>query len=192
MTLRIRPCVCVKGDLQFYANGQCIACKGTGVQDTYRVGVLKNNLNAKRPSFEEYLSFDGAHCHRIYKRLSEDWRCPGCWRTKFEILRWTILFPHKPESRRPGWAGGYHEHHDHACDRYFSPGGLSSCKPRFAPSVVCEQCNSADSAAKKVLKLPTDFSFSPTEIRQFVSAYAHGKHLVDYQIAHAIYLALQP
>jgi hypothetical protein len=192
MTIKIRPCVCVKGDLQFYANGQCIACKGTQVQDTYRAGVLKNNLNVKCPSIEEYLAFDGAHCHRIYNRLSEDWRCPGCWRTKFEILRWTILYPHKPESRRPGWAGGYHEHHDHAGDKYLRTGQPLLFHSRFTPIVVCEQCNSADSAAKRKLNLPADFSYSPWEIRQFVTSYAHGKHLVDYQIAHGIYLALQP
>ena len=161
------------------------------IEDKYRVGVLRNNFNAKRLSLTEYLSFDGSHWQRIYKRLSKNCLCPSCWRTKFEILRWTI-FQHKPESRPPSWAGGYHEHHDHACDRYFSPRGSSSCSPRFAPSVVYEHYNSVSSSAKRKLKLPVDFSFSPTEIRQFVSAYAHGKHLVNYQITNAIYLTLQP
>jgi hypothetical protein len=56
--------------------------------------------------------------------------------------------------------------------------------------VICEQYNSADATAKRTLKLPKEFSFSPWEIRKFVLAYPHGKHLIDYRVAKAIYSAL--
>ncbi|MGJ7610678.1 MULTISPECIES: hypothetical protein [unclassified Variovorax] len=154
------------------------------MKDAYREAVLLHNLVAKRPSIEDFRAFDGAHCRRIYARLPEDWRCPSCLRTKFEILRWTTLYPHKPEISRPGWAGGYHEHHDHAGGKWFAA--------RFEPTVICEQCNSADSAIKRKLKLPAKFSFSPIEIQRVVTSYAHGKHLIDYQVAHMIYASLYP
>ncbi|WP_197708599.1 hypothetical protein [Pseudomonas sp. LFM046] len=184
------PCMCMKGDTRRFFNGLCLACQGTGIKNPAREGTLRHNFEVKRPTLEEYQAFDGAHCRNIYKGLVEDWQCPGCTRTKYHILRWTVLYPNKP-GRRLGWAGGYHEHHDHAGDK-FGWQLPSWFTPRFEPTVVCEQCNSADASAKRKLKLPKDFSFSPWEIRQFVLAWAHGKHLIDYQRAQAIYSALPP
>lgn len=145
------------------------------------------NLQLRVPTLEEYLSFDGAHCHGIYKTLSDDWACPGCRRSKFQILRWTMLFPKLP-SRREGWAGGYHSHHDHGADEVLGS-ALENPRsaPRFAREVICEQCNAADAAAKRKLALPSRFSFSPSEIRTFVRPTAHGFHEVDYEMAHRMY-----
>lgn len=174
----------------FY-NGICLACQGTGVKNRSREDTLKHNFEVRRPTWDEYLAFDGAHCRNIYKKLAEDWQCAACARTKFQILRWTMLYPNKP-SRYLGWAGGYHEHHDHAGDKYAHTGRSYYVAPRFAPTVVCEQCNSADASAKRKLKLPKDFSYSPREIGHFVIAFAHGKHLLDYQKAQSIYSQLSP
>lgn len=180
-------CVCATGDGRFISNGTCLACCGRGIRDQSREKVISHNRRAKRPTFEEFSAFDGAHCRNIYRALPENWQCPGCTRTKYQILRWTTLFPHIPAARRPGWAGGYHTHHDHAGDRYLWTKSPSWFVPRFEPTVVCEQCNSADASAKRKLKLPKDFSFSPTEIRQFVIPHAHGKHLINYYVAKAIF-----
>jgi hypothetical protein len=188
--LRIRPdskgsnvaaCICIREKDQRFFNGGavCLACKGTGVRDDAREATLKSNWACLRPTEEDYRGFNGAHCRNIYRCLPEDWRCPGCRRSKFEVLRWTILYPNKPESRRPGWAGGYHNHHDHGGDG----GGIA----RFDRTVVCEQCNSADSVAKRKLKLPSNFSFAPWEIQRFVTAFPHGKHLIDYGVARSVF-----
>lgn len=184
-------CMCMKGDVRRFDNGRCLACQGTGVKNRVRERTLRHNFEAQRPTWHEYVAFDGAHCRNIYKSLAEDWQCPGCARTKYQILRWTMLYPNKP-SRRPGWAGGYHKHHDHAADKYIYTGRPSWFTPRFEPTVVCEQCNSADASAKRKLGLPKDFSFSPGEIGQFVLAFAHGRHLIDYEKARAIYSRLLP
>lgn len=180
------PCKCMKGDLRRFHNGLCLVCDGTGIKDLLREKTLKHNLEARQPTLDEYRAFKGAHCSNIYKRLAESWRCPGCQRTKFQILRWTMLYP-KKKNAHMGWAGGYHTHHDHSSDRH----GLSQAPictlPRFEPTVVCEQCNSADSSAKKKLALPSAFSFSPSEIRQFVIGYPHGKHFIYYDKAQSIY-----
>ncbi|MGZ8318826.1 MAG: hypothetical protein ACXWVD_06960, partial [Telluria sp.] len=58
---------------------------------------------------------------------------------------------------------------------------------RFVDTLLCEQCNSADASAKRKLKLPEDFSFSPGEIAMFVRATPNGWHLLDYDIASQIY-----
>ncbi|PKV11380.1 hypothetical protein CVO74_20175 [Xanthomonas prunicola] len=53
--------------------------------------------------------------------------------------------------------------------------------------MICDQCNSADGAAKRRHKLPANFSFSPTEIGSFVTAVPHGAHTINYETALAIY-----
>jgi hypothetical protein len=151
----------------------------------------RSNANLRIPTVAEFQAFDGAHCKGIYNSLPAGWRCPGCGRSTYEILRWTLRFPKSPNPFE-GWAGGYHKHHDHATDRYrygLSPDYVAA---RFEACVLCEQCNSADGAAKRRLALPAAFSFSPDEIRQFVAATPHGFHHVDYDVARAIFQALYP
>ncbi|WP_432263034.1 hypothetical protein [Cupriavidus sp. TMH.W2] len=168
------------------AQPDCLGCRGTGVRNRVRDRVLANNARRRVPTMAEFLAFRGDHCHRLYAQLPQDWCCPGCARTKFQILRWTRKFPGKPHAHM-GWAGGYHEHHDHGGDARQFRGRFG----RFAPTVICEQCNNADTAAKRTLGLPRDFSFSPTEIRQFVVGSPHGDHLIDYDIARDIYARWQ-
>lgn len=163
----------------------CILCRGTGLRDRDREKVVDHNRDRRIPTPDDFAAFDGQHCRLIFQGLPPDWRCPGCARTTFEILRWTLRFPHRPDAFY-GWVGGYHKHHDHSGDHLQFNGPYG----RFPATVVCEQCNSADSAAKRKLKLPAWFSFSPAEIRAFVSATPHGKHLIDYVIARQIYTRL--
>lgn len=61
---------------------------------------------------------------------------------------------------------------------------------RFPQTVICGDCNSADGAVKRKLKLPASWSFSPTELSRFVSTPVHsGKTSIDYEIARLIYEA---
>jgi hypothetical protein len=143
------------------------------------MGRNRDNTNLRVPTLDEFQAFTGAHCHNIYQTLPLDWRCPGCDRSRFEVLRWTMLFPKLP-SRHEGWAGGFHVHHDHGPEHLGGPA-------RFERTVVCEQCNSADATAKRRLKLPTWFSFAPSEIRRFVRPTAHGFHEVDYDGARDLF-----
>jgi hypothetical protein len=79
---------------------------------------------------------------------------------------------------------GLHEHHDHACSRYET--GVA----RFPPTILCDQCNSADGAAKRRLSLPESFSFSPAQIAEFVTATPHGKHKINFDLAKHLYDSL--
>ena len=159
----------------------------TGAFDWSQAKTRKRNASRQIPLWADFLAFDGHHCRQIYSSLSEDWRCPGCGRSTFEVLRWTTRFPNKPKAFQ-GWVGGYHRHHDHGAEQYrFSRSGPL---PRFPETVVCEQCNSADKQAKRQLLLPAVFSFAPAEIREFVEPAAHGWHLLNFQIAAQIYLGV--
>ena len=153
----------------------CVRCFGTGLTDPRRDITLRRNRERRIPTQQDYLGYDGAHCKRLYASSGPDWQCPGCHRTKYQIMRWTKRFPNRP-TWFMGWVVGLHGHHDHG-----------QGPARFPRTLVCEQCNSADAAAKRELKLPTDFSFSPTEIRCFVISFPHGWHLINYAAARRIY-----
>jgi hypothetical protein len=61
---------------------------------------------------------------------------------------------------------------------------------RFPETLICGDCNSADGAAKRKLGLPTDWSYTPTEIGSFVSVSRHsGATQIDYEAARRIYEA---
>jgi hypothetical protein len=76
------------------------------------------------------------------------------------------------------WIAVLHRHHDHA---------KTSTTRRFNETVICDQCNVVDGAVKKKLKIYGYFSFSPSEIKQFIKATPHGRHRIDYVKAREIY-----
>lgn len=94
-----------------------------------------------------------------------------------------MRFP-RTADRFEDWMAGLHEHHDHASS--WDAIGVA----RFPPTVLCDQCNAADGAAKRRLKLPDNFSFSPAEIARFVTATPHGKHAIDLDVANRIYMSI--
>lgn len=158
----------------------------------------------KVPTQEEYRSYDGAHCFRLWRSLSEDWNCPACGRSKFEIMRWTFRCKRKdPQTGRclekyEGWVAGLHKHHDHGADyvwRSFFDSDETheqwrqryTAAMRFPETVICDQCNAADGRAKRRLGLPAHFSFTPDEIGRFVLSAPHEQHHLDIDEALKIY-----
>lgn len=141
--------------------------------------------NCRIPTLDDFQAYDGAHCSTLWERLPEDWLCPACRRSKFEIMRWTKRW--KPITKEPffGWMAGLHTHHDHREDCH---GGFWIPRPaRFRETVICDQCNAADGRAKKKLGLPEPFSYSPEEIGQFVTATPHERHSINFPKAQGIY-----
>lgn len=140
----------------------------------------------KQPTQDDYLKFDGGGCHKIWQATTEDWRCPSCERSKFEILRWTRRQANSRREAGMDWYAALHWHHDHVQGKNVDVGN-----GRFKKTLICDHCNSADGAAKKKLKLPSKFSFSPQEIRLFIQATPHEKHSIDLDKAKEVYQAYQ-
>ncbi|OHT21118.1 hypothetical protein [Edaphosphingomonas haloaromaticamans] len=130
------------------------------------------------------------------------WECPACRRKKPELFRLTgngVLLARLDI------------HHDHLEDvlkerlrtrtasdwinhvrpevRHFEKLG-SKLFARFAPSLVCIDCNAADGRVKNRWKqIPKDFSFRPSEIGQFVKVRPNAEHVVDEAVALQIFEA---
>lgn len=136
------------------------------------------------PSPSELAAFSGMHCSVIYREaLATAWRCPSCQRNAHELVRWT-------EIKGPSWRERFGDafgmgftitfahHHCHS----------ASWPPRFPRTLICGDCNSADGAAKRKLALPADWTFTPTELAQFVKVPPFsGRTAIDYEIARKIY-----
>lgn len=134
------------------------------------------------------------------------WVCPCCQRDKPSIARLTpsgVLLCQLDY------------HHDHLNDRakaIFRADNpfpedrepreqliraIDSCRQlieRFSTSLLCNDCNTAEGAAKLALKeeIDPDFSFSPKEIAAFIKPKPNQPHEIDVEQARGIWRTLQP
>ena len=108
------------------------------------------SMSNKVPTYEEFYSYTGLHCHLLWAEVGDAYVCPSCNRNKYQILRWTTRFPDKPNPFK-GWVAGLHRHHDH------SQGSMSRNSGRFPETVICDQCNSSDGTVKKKTKTARKF-----------------------------------
>lgn len=146
-----------------------------------RTFMSKSAKYSRTPSPVEVSNYNGMHCASMYREaLAADWRCPCCRRSAPEIIRWT-------EIRGPTWRARFADEYGMG---FTAPLTKHHCHGggRFHRTVICGDCNSADGAAKRKLKLPDSWSYSPAELSRFVSVPAHsGKTSIDYDIARLIY-----
>jgi len=135
----------------------------------------------------------GLDLNQNWALVEQNWRCPGCARYKGEIFRL---------SSRGILLAKIEEHHDHLRDyvgkrarELFGERWLAEARPgsgpqtdtleelvsSFRPELVCSECNTADGKAKIILngKIPKYFSFSPSEISQFIIASPNSDHQID-------------
>ena len=146
----------------------------------------KSAKYSRIPSAAELAAFTGMHCRMKYlEAVRTDWRCPSCGRPAQELVRWT-------EIRGPSWRARYGD--DYGMGFTVVLTGHHCHGPRrFPETLICGDCNSADGTAKRKLKLPASWSFTPTEIRAFVSVAPHsGSTKIDYDVARQIYDAHHP
>jgi len=153
----------------------------------YQVTGYKTRKWYRPPTQQEIDAFEGVHVAGRYRRCVQiGWRCPCCNRTAQELIRWSFINGHTNRLKYGdeygmGWTLALIEHHCHSGDR---DGWL----PRFPVTLICGDCNSADGAAKRKLRLPEWWSFSPIEIKQFVTCVPHsGKTVIDYEKANKIW-----
>ena len=139
----------------------------------------------RKPTDREFQDYDGMHCRSLWQSLPEDWRCPVCNRNKRGILQWGVRKGSNASKYGSiGWKAAVHLHHDHAPLNGNDFGGRLG---RFPTTVICGACNSADARAKKMCGAPAWFSFSPGELRHFVSAIDNGPIAINIEVATAIF-----
>ncbi|MDP1956199.1 MAG: hypothetical protein Q8K71_17165 [Polaromonas sp.] len=135
---------------------------------------------------------------------SQDWVCPCCKRTKFQISR----------------VGGKGQilaksvvHHDHmgealkrAFHTAFEVAGtdveqnegqrlverIGGAFAAYEEVLVCEDCNNADTTAKKLVGSPAYFSFSLSQIARFIGPKNHQSHDVDKATAQRVWSEAMP
>lgn len=135
---------------------------------------------------------------------SQEWVCPACSRDKFQISR---------VGKKEQILAKLVVHHDHMGDLLdeafhstFARLGAEDVQTagrklidRIAKAfaahdnvLVCEDCNTADVEAKKIVDAPKYFSFTLSQIKQFVLPRAHSSHLVDSDRVKAIWEVARP
>lgn len=117
---------------------------------------ISRSFNRKLPTEQEIRNFVPHRGRDIWLFLDESWRCPVCGRGKRELMRWR-----KGTGGSGQWTCSLHLHHDHG-DRW------------TGRRLVCGDCNAADGIAKRLLKLPSSWSFSPDELASFVKCEPNG------------------
>ncbi len=127
--------------------------------------------------------------------VPHDWRCPCCYRTKQDMARL---------DRNGALLCSIHEHHDHYSERFdvdvrkMSPGDYTFSRVvqdsliRFPNTLICNDCNVAEPAAKRIVGAPSYFTFSPAEIAYFVTLSKDGAVSVDPDRAKKAYEAAIP
>lgn len=134
----------------------------------------------------------------------QDWACPCCLRTKLQISR---------VGKKEQILAKCVIHHDHmgdvleeAFNAEFVAAGtdieqvegrklidrMSSAFAAYDAILVCEDCNNADTAAKKVLAVPREFSFSISQIRGFIQVRNHQPHSINHSSAQNAWEAAKP
>ena len=151
----------------------------------------------------KYFNASRAYLNKWWVITPVDWSCPSCLRKKSEIVHVNEL---------NYLVGHLHEHHDHMKDlvkKLFEKAckqkekiiadGLSekfATKIAFAleaydNTVICAACNKADGVAKQLIKANFNFSFSPSEIGEFIIVQPNVEHEIDVNKAKEIWLRVQ-
>lgn len=158
---------------------------------TFRDGRWSALSRYLRTKFET----DRLNLNEAWAKTSLVWHCPACGREKIDIARKTASGVVLCQLER---------HHDHLGDLAARILRENACQDvpdqllrqrklacvavlplveRFAETLVCMDCNAADAAMKKDLGSCVDhnFSFSPSEIGQFVVAQPNAPHERDVE-----------
>lgn len=145
--------------------------------------MLKEEFSAK-----DFGSISG------FCEVATTWRCPCCYRSKPEIARLdkngnllcSLVMHH---DHFPECVG------DHIGGRAFefeAVGVVENSFERFSRILICQDCNVADVAAKRIVQAPNPFSFAPHEIAGFIRVSPNAPHEVDGKRACEIYEAIKP
>lgn len=167
----------------------------------YLLGIdgLDGEYNPQTQELVERFGAKGVAMTPMWAIAPPGWACPGCGRTKPELVRLdknNLLMCKLVE---------HHDHMDQTLLDLFHE--LSSSREtvvaddvaeafakRLSPAVsafdrvvVCQDCNNIDVTAKRAVDAPSAFSFSASEIRQFVDATPNRPHELDENAASQVW-----
>jgi len=150
---------------------------------------------------------DDLRVNAAWFETPNDWSCPVCKRSKLELIR-------ADDSGK--LFASLEDHHDHISgyikdfgreliksqrsDKHidedesrFLKHRLTPFLERFQRTLICGDCNAADSAAKQQIgDVCKYFSFSPREIREFIEVASNCPHRIMYADAKRVFEGAAP
>lgn len=163
------------------------------------IDSLDGVMTPTTPGLVEKHSAVGVDMTRWWAYTPQNWSCPACMRTKSEIVRL---------NRNGALICRLVEHHDHIKDLLLASfRRQSSAKSvvvadataesfakrseamvsAYDNTIICDDCNGADGAAKRAVGTHADFSFSPDEIARIVVPKPNQPHEIDESVARQIW-----
>ena len=157
---------------------------GLDSEYSFNTQKLKEKFNARNVHFDFW-----------WIATPTDWICPVCKRIKEKLVK---------INKHGDLSGHLHEHHDHMADlakkRFDQISAqqtnviadnisekfvkrLAYALASYDNTIICSDCNVADTDAKKIISAHKDFSFSPTDISKFIIVSDNNKHEINYKIA---------
>lgn len=171
--------------------------------DCIKTGEIKLLDSTQSPSsrmIRDHHNLDLFEMNRNWSGSDQGWMCPCCARSKFQISR---------IGNKQQILAKLVVHHDHMADAMkqafyaaFRQAGtpveqvdglslvarMGSAFAAYEEVLICEDCNHADTEAKKIVSAPSFFSFSIRQISQFITCADHRPHTVDATQVHALWL----
>lgn len=132
------------------------------------------------------------------------WLCPCCGRDKFRLSRrgqkrqvlakLVIHHDHMGEVLKASFRTALETFGTQAPQEsgFGLAARIGKAFAAFEEILVCEDCNNADTAAKKLVEAPRSFSFTPGQIRDFVRVRDHAPHEIDGEAVVRIWHAAKP
>ena len=121
----------------------------------------------------------------------QDWACPVCRRRKPDIARvghqkqivahLVVHHDHTGDSVKQEFATAFQRLHTTTpqVEGQMLVDRLHGAFAAHEEVLVCEDCNNADAAAKKIVGAPSGFSFTPRQIRSFIRPAPNAAHRLD-------------
>lgn len=133
----------------------------------------------------------------------QNWSCPACGRSKLDMARVNT------KGEAMCWLVEHHDHMQNVLKKRFQELSVqrdvvvadhhseefakrsASMISAYENTLICIDCNNADAEAKKAVRVPAAFSFSPNEIRRIVIPKSNEMVGVDKDVAKSIWAELK-
>lgn len=162
---------------------------------------LDGVMSPQSVALVEMFQASGIDMTLLWAITPQNWECPACGRKKEKIVRLNS------KNLLMCRLVAHHDHVKNLLVKEFTDKSVSmdrvladQAAERFAKrsavmvsafdrTIICNDCNNADTKAKRFVRTHYAFSYSPNEIRSFVLARSNVDHEIDYEKAAEIWRA---